>query len=148
MDDNPPPQLSFEDNTGKNMFDFVCNHKETFHFPYQLIKKSHIWVNTVFRNVCHIQVLPRLQTGYFLNQLATGWTVWGSNPGGGKIFHTHPDRAWGPPSLLHSGYQISFSGLKWPRHGVDHPPLASAEVKERVELYLYSPSGPSWPVLG
>jgi hypothetical protein len=24
---------------------------------------------------------------------------------------------------------------------------SSAEVKERVELYLYSPSGPSWPVL-
>jgi hypothetical protein len=23
-----------------------------------------------------------------------------------------------------------------------------AEVKERVQLYLYSPSGPSWPVLG
>jgi hypothetical protein len=28
-----------------------------------------------------------------------------------------------------------------------HPP-SSARVKERVELYLYSPSGPSWPVLG
>ena len=25
---------------------------------------------------------------------------------------------------------------------------SSAEVKERVELYLYSPSGPSWPVIG
>jgi hypothetical protein len=25
---------------------------------------------------------------------------------------------------------------------------SSAEVKERVGLYLYSPSGPSWPVLG
>jgi hypothetical protein len=24
----------------------------------------------------------------------------------------------------------------------------SAEVKEKVELFLYSPSGPSWPVLG
>jgi hypothetical protein len=26
-----------------------------------------------------------------------------------------------------------------------HPPTSSAEVKERVELNLYSPSGPSWP---
>ena len=26
-------------------------------------------------------------------------------------------------------------------HGVDHPPPYSAEVKERVELYLYSVSG-------
>jgi hypothetical protein len=25
-------------------------------------------------------------------------------------------------------------------------PSSSAEVKERVELYLYSPSGLSWPV--
>jgi len=42
----------------------------------------------------------------------------------------------------------SFPGVKQPRHGVDHPPPPSAEVKERVDLYLYSPSGPSWPVLG
>jgi hypothetical protein len=28
-----------------------------------------------------------------------------------------------------------------------HPPT-SAEVKERVQPYLYSPSGPSWPVVG
>ena len=28
------------------------------------------------------------------------------------------------------------------------PTQSSAEVKERVELYIYSPSGPSWPVLG
>jgi hypothetical protein len=31
---------------------------------------------------------------------------------------------------------------------VFHPHPSSAEVKERVELYLCSPSGPSWPVLG
>jgi hypothetical protein len=27
-------------------------------------------------------------------------------------------------------------------------PPSSAEVKERIELYLYSTSGPSWPVIG
>jgi hypothetical protein len=32
-------------------------------------------------------------------------------------------------------------------YGPLYPPQARAEVKERVELYLYSPSGPSWPVL-
>jgi len=42
----------------------------------------------------------------------------------------------------------SFPGVKRPGHGVDHPPASNAEVKERVELYLYSPSGPSWPVPG
>ena len=33
-------------------------------------------------------------------------------------------------------------GWRW------QPTPSSAEVKERVELYVYSPSGPSWPVLG
>ena len=42
----------------------------------------------------------------------------------------------------------SFLGVKRPGRGIDHPPPSSAEVKEREELYLYSPSGPSWPVLG
>ena len=32
--------------------------------------------------------------------------------------------------------------------GIDPTPLSSAEVKETVELYLYSPCGPSWPVIG
>jgi len=31
----------------------------------------------------------------------------------------------------------SFPGVKRPGCGVDYPPPSSAEVKERVELYLY-----------
>jgi hypothetical protein len=42
----------------------------------------------------------------------------------------------------------SFLRVKRPGRGVDHPPPSSAEVTERVELYLHSPSGTSWPVLG
>jgi hypothetical protein len=41
----------------------------------------------------------------------------------------------------------SFLGSKRPERGVDHPPLSSAEVKERVELFLYYSYGSSWPVL-
>jgi hypothetical protein len=41
-----------------------------------------------------------------------------------------------------------FSGVKRPGLGIDHPPPSNAEVRERVELYIYSLSGPSWPVLG
>jgi len=36
----------------------------------------------------------------------------------------------------------SFLGVKRPGHAIDHPPPSGTEVKERVELHLYSPSGP------
>ena len=42
----------------------------------------------------------------------------------------------------------SFPGVKRPGRGVEHPSQLSAEVEGRVELYIYSPSGQSWPVLG
>jgi len=42
----------------------------------------------------------------------------------------------------------SFHGVQPPRGGVDHLPPSSAEVKEKVELHIYSRSGLSWPVLG
>jgi len=38
-----------------------------------------------------------------VQQLATGWTVRGQNHGGGDVFLAHPDRPWGPPTLLHEG---------------------------------------------
>jgi hypothetical protein len=42
----------------------------------------------------------------------------------------------------------SFQGVERVGRSVDHPPPSTAEVKERVELYFYSTSGSSWPVLG
>jgi hypothetical protein len=55
-------------------------------------------------------------------------------------------------------YRLHGPGIE-SRNGCDFPhpswsaveptqPPSSAEVKGIVELYLYSPSGPSWPVLG
>ena len=63
-----------------------------------------------------------------------------SKSGEGEIFRTRPDQIWG---LTH--FSVSFPGVK---RSVDHPPPSSAQVKERVELYLYCPSRPSWPILG
>ena len=40
-----------------------------------------------------------------------------------------------------------FAGVKRPGRGVNHSPSSSAEVKEIVQVYLYSLSGPSWPVI-
>ena len=42
----------------------------------------------------------------------------------------------------------SFPGVKRPGRGVDHPPSPKRRGHERVGLYFYSPSGPSWPVTG
>jgi hypothetical protein len=78
----------------------------------------------------------------------TGWTVRGSNPGGGEIFRTRSEWPWGPPSLLYNGYRPPFPGVKRPECGVDYRKPTSAEVKERVELYLYPPSGLSWQIIG
>jgi len=50
----------------------------------------------------------------------TDWTVRGSNPGGGEIFHTCPDRPWGPPSLLYNGYLVFPGGKE--RSGRDADP--------------------------
>jgi hypothetical protein len=43
---------------------------------------------------------------------------------------------------------VSFPRAKRPARGIDHPPPSRAELNEREELYLSSPSGPSWPVMG
>jgi hypothetical protein len=56
------------------------------------------------------------------------------------------------------GTRFFFQGVKLSGHGVNRPPPSSAEVKERVELYLFSLSPSlslslslsetSWPVVG
>ena len=40
-----------------------------------------------------------------------------------------------------------YQWVKGPRRGVDRPPPPSPEVKERVVFCLYSPFGPSKPVI-
>ena len=50
---------------------------------------------------------------------------------------THPPVQWVP----------GLSGVRRPGRGADHPPPSKHRGHERVELYLYSPSGPQWPVI-
>jgi hypothetical protein len=51
------------------------------------------------------------------------------------------------PGAHPASYRVG-SGVKRPGRRVDNPPPPSrAEVKESDELYLFSPSGPSWAVL-
>ena len=70
------------------------------------------------------------------------WTVRGSNPGWGDIFLISSEWPWSPPN----GYWV-FPGGKAAGEWTLSPTPPSAEVKERVELYIDSPSGPLWSVL-
>ena len=66
---------------------------------------------------------------------------------GGEIFRSRSESLWGPTTLLNNGPGL-FPGVKRPVCGVDHPAASRVEVKDRVELYLSSPSAPSWHVAG
>ena len=65
---------------------------------------------------------------------------------GTEIFCTHPDFP-GPHPASYTRSTGSFPGIKRPGRDVVHPTPSSTEVKTRVELCLYCPSEPSWPVL-
>jgi hypothetical protein len=79
--------------------------------------------------------------------MATDWAVRYSHPRVGRDF-PHPSRpALAPTQPPDNGYWVSFAGTKRSGCGVDHPLQSRAELKVRVTLYLYSPSGPSWHVL-
>jgi hypothetical protein len=114
---------------------------------FLLFSKFHFLFRLVSRIKIQSATLRKAGIAQSVYRLARVWTVRGSNPSGGEILGTSPDRSWGPPSLLYNGYRVFHGGKaagerRWP------PTPSSAEDKERVELYLYSPSGPSWPVLG
>jgi hypothetical protein len=74
----------------------------------------------------------------------------------GPEIESHWGRDFPHPSRPGLGHTVSctvrtgslFPGVKRPGRGVNRPPPSSAEVKERVEIYLCSPSGSSWSMLG
>ena len=49
-------------------------------------------------------------------------------------------------NLLYNGYWVFPGGKVRPQRDADPSPPSSAEVKNRVELYLYSPQWPLWPM--
>jgi hypothetical protein len=73
--------------------------------------------------------------------LGYGLDIGGSSPGRSwEIFPSppHPDRFWGPPSLLSNRNQGLFPGVKSPGREGDYSPLSSAEVKN-VWSYISTP---------
>ena len=125
---------------------YPYTHKEFLRNHFNMV---FLLTNISLRNALSLQPFPNTIWCEFLNSVGRDSSVGiatcyvlngpGTNPCGDEIFRTHPDRRWGPPSLLYNWYRVSFPGAKWPERGVDHSPLSCAEVKERVELYLYPP---------
>jgi hypothetical protein len=54
------------------------------------------------------------------------------------IFCTRPDWPWGPPSLLYSGYWMSFLGVKRPGRGVNLSTHLVPRLK-REQSYISTP---------
>jgi hypothetical protein len=81
--------------------------------------------------------------------IATGYGLDGSgieSRWGCEIFRTCSDRACGPSSLLYNGHRVFPGDRKRPGCDADPYPLLLARSKNTVELYLYSPEEPTWPV--
>ena len=83
-------------------------------------------------------ILSRAGITQSVQRIATDWTVRRSNPSGGEIFRTCPDRPCGPPSLPYNGYRVSFPGVKRPGRGVDHPPHLAPRLKKE-QSYTSTP---------
>jgi hypothetical protein len=60
--------------------------------------------------------------------------------GGGRFSATVQTGPGAHPASYTMG-TASLPRIKRPGSGVDHPPSSSAEVKERLQLYIYSPLG-------
>jgi len=69
-----------------------------------------------------------------------GTTVWGSNPGGVKVFNTRPQRPRSQLGFLYNGYRVPSPEVKRSGRGIDHLLPSGAEVKERSRLYIYPKS--------
>ena len=117
---------------------FIHNPNTPFTLTIQIVllppcasnNKLDLTLNTTEGRVSVVNIA----TGYRLD--SSGFEPWW----GQEILTSHPSRLnpqlTEPPVKRAAGL---FSGVKWPRRGVEHPPSSSAEVKERVKLYLYSP---------
>jgi len=91
--------------------------------------------------LCCLSMWAGIATRYELDSpvIESRWGRDFPHPSTQALWSTQPPIQW-VPGLSR--------GVKRPGRGVDHLPLSSAEVKGRVELYIYSPSGTSRPVLG
>jgi len=79
-----------------------------------------VWPNAEYLNVTADGSGPGSVVG-----IATGYGLDGpgSNPGGGEIFRTSPERPWSPSSLPYNGYRAFPGGKERPGRDADPSPL-------------------------
>ena len=117
----------------------ILKHK--CHFYYIHPRIPHKNINEVLYELPNVLIAAGIATRYGLDGpgIESRW----------KRDFPHPSRpALGPPQPPVQWVPGLSPGVKRPGCGADHPPSSKRRGHERVELYLYSPSGPSWPVMG
>jgi hypothetical protein len=89
-----------------------------------MFKLTGYWPGQSFKRItgtscCTYTVNTVSPVAQSVQRQAMGWTVRGSNTGGGEIFRTCPDRSWGPPSLLYNRYRVFPGSRKRPGRDAD-----------------------------
>ena len=97
-------------------------------FHYYTAQRS----RTFFVGVIFMGSSVGIATGYGLDGT-------GSNPDGGEIFRTCPDRIWGPRSLLYNGHRVFPGGKERPGRDADPSPPSNAVV---MKGYSYTSTPP------
>jgi hypothetical protein len=106
--------------------------------PFSLYIKA-VYISCLYVG-CIISICAQYWIAQSVRQLATSWTVRGSNPGRGEFFRTDLDPSWGPPILLHNEYRV-ITGLRRRERGVDHPPHL---VPRLMKEYSYTSTATVW----
>jgi hypothetical protein len=126
------------------------NYKSQPHFFFIIpISRnvSLVLLDTFFQLMLISQPHSLLNTGiaYPIYVFCTGWTIRGSKPGGMKeIFcSSNPSGQTGGPTQFPVHYvereQVSFTEVKRPGCGVDHPSLYSTLIKNELRRASSSP---------
>ena len=110
-------------------------------------------IKCYFRGVVQDHYCAQFNVSILITRWAGVATRYGLN---GPEIESHEGTRFSAPVQTTSGAHPasctmdgrSFPGVKWPGHGVGYLPVSNAEVKERVDLYVYSPSRPTRPLLG